>query len=206
MRMYVITWILALVCSAIPAAAMNFVKGGKTDYSIIIAKDASLSEHWAASELKTFMAEMSGVILPYAPDGADVPEKAILIGDSQALRSLGIDIDFKGLGDEGFTIKTVGNRIVIAGGKQRGTMYGVYEFLEMLGCRFLSDTVNKIPKRAHITLDNINTTQKPVFEYRRIGICEAYDPKFSARIRCHVKNPDAKYGGGITNLRWVYSF
>jgi hypothetical protein len=207
MRMYVIAWMLALICSAIPAAAaVNLIKGGKTDYSIVISKDASLSEHWAASELKSFLQEMSGVILPYAPDGADVPDKAILIGDSQALRSLGVDIDFKDLGDEGFAIKTVGSRIVIAGGKQRGTMYGVYEFLEMLGCRFLSENVNKVPKRTNITLEEIDTTEKPAFEYRRIGICEAYDPIFSARIRCHIKKPDARYGSGITYFPWVHSF
>ncbi len=206
MRMYAIVLALALIAAVPASAAVELVKGGKTDYSVVIAKNASLSEHWAASELKSFMQEMSGVMLPYAQDGADVPEKAILIGDSQALRSLGVNIDFKDLGDEGFTIKTVGSRIVIAGGRQRGTMYGVYEFLEMLGCKFLSDTVNKVPKRSDITLGDIDTTQKPAFEYRRIGICEAEHPILSARLRCPAKYPEAKYGGGITYFPFVHSF
>ncbi|MCE5322313.1 DUF4838 domain-containing protein [bacterium] len=207
MRMCAVLLVTALICVALPAsAAVELIKGGRTDYSIVIAKNASLSEHWAASELKSFMNQMSGIILPYAPDSTDVPEKAILVGNSQALDSLGLDIDFKDLGEEGFTIKTVGSRIVIAGGRERGTMYGVYTFLEMLGCRFLSADVNKVPKRTDIVLENIDTTQKPAYEYRRIGICEADDPIFSARLRCPTKQPDAKYGGGITYFPFVHSF
>ena len=33
-------------------------------------------------------------------------------------------------GDEGFTYRSVGDDLWIYGGKQRGTMYGVYSFLE----------------------------------------------------------------------------
>ena len=69
MRMYAIVLALALIAAVPASAAVELVKGGKTDYSVVIAKNASLSEHWAASELKSFMQEMSGVMLPYARKG-----------------------------------------------------------------------------------------------------------------------------------------
>ncbi|MEN6357909.1 MAG: DUF4838 domain-containing protein [Armatimonadota bacterium] len=204
-----ITAALFLTAAAVQASAdIELVKDGRTKYCIVLAKDASPSEHWAASELKLFMRQMSGVVLSYAPDGENVPEKAILLGNCEALKSLGVNIDFNDLGDEGFIIKTVGDRIVIAGGKLRGTMYGVHSFLESLGCRFLTNTVNKVPKKSDITLGNIDTKEKPAFEYREVLIREAMQPDYAARNRCNSNSAglDAKRGLGVFYYPFVHSF
>lgn len=210
MRVFsIVTAVVILALFAVQAGAdIELVKDGRTKYSVVLAKDASPSEHWAASELKLFMRQMSGVVLPYAQDGENVPEKAILIGNCEALKSLGVDIDFNDLGDEGFVIKTVGNRIIIAGGKLRGTMYGVHGFLESLGCRFLTDTVNKVPKRPNITLGNIDTKEKPAYEYREVLIREAMKPDYAARNRCNSNSAglDAKRGWGLFYYPFVHSF
>jgi hypothetical protein len=189
-------------------ANVNLVQDGRTNYCVIVAKDASPSEHWAAGELKRFVQEMSGATIPYAEDGTTVPKNAILLGDSEALRSVGVKIDFKDLGDEGYTIKTVGDRIIIAGGKLRGTMYGVHAFLETLGCRFLSDTVNKVPKKSDITFAPIDITEKPAFEYRDVFIREAMKPDYAARNRGNSANAnlDDKRGGCIAYYPFVHSF
>ncbi len=189
-------------------ADVNLVSDGRTDYCVIVGKNASPSEHWAASELKQWIHEMSGATIPTSPDGPSVPDKAILVGDSEALRSLGVQIDFAALGDEGFAIKTDGDRLIIAGGKLRGTMYGVFKFLESLGCRFLTDTVNKIPKKPTITIDKLDISDKPAFEYRDVDIVEAQKPGYAARNASNSANAglDAAHGGGVLYYPFVHSF
>ena len=71
-------------------------------------------------------------------------------------------IDFAALGDEGFTIQTSGPHLVIAGGRLRGTMYGVYAFLEeVLGCRWYAPGASFIPKKPTIKIG------KPEYHRRR---------------------------------------
>lgn len=208
MRTYLVAAALvALLCTQ-GGANVNLVKDGRSDYCIILAKDASPSEHWAAGELKRFIGEMSGAIISYADDSANVPEHAILLGDSQALRSLGVAIDFDSLGDEGFAIKTAGDRLIIAGGRLRGTMYGAYAFLESLGCRFLSDKVNKVPKTTDISVGTIDTAETPAFEYRDVYITEAMTPDYAARNRgnSYMAKIDKKRGGAIAYYPFVHSF
>lgn len=188
-------------------ANVNLVTDGRTDYCIILAKNASPSEHWGASELKRFINEMSGAIIPYAPDGQNPPEHAILIGDTEAMRSISASGAYN-VGHEGFLIKTLGSRIIITGDPVRGTMYGVYAFLESLGCRFLSDTVNKIPKLSTVSVPDLNIVETPAFEYRDVYIREAMKPDYAARNRCNSANAnlDDKRGGGIAYYPFVHSF
>jgi hypothetical protein len=207
MHLFVAAALVALIGNQ-GGADMNLVQDGRSDYCIVLSKDASPSEHWAASELKQFIGEMSGAVLQYAEDNGQVPQKAILLGDSKALQSLGVNVDFADLGEEGFTIKTIGDRIIIAGGRLRGTMYGAYEFLERLGCRFLTDTVNKVPKTRDITVGALDITQKPVFEYRDVYIREAMTPNYAARNRGNsfMAKIDRKRGGNIAYYPFVHSF
>lgn len=199
---------MVAILSSPGGADMKLVQDGRTDYCIVLAKDASPSEHWAASELKQFIGEMSGAVIPYAEDSNEAPAHAILLGDSRALQSLGAGIDFDDLGEEGFAIKTVGDRLVIAGGRLRGTMYGVYELLERLGCRFLTDKVNKVPKTRDIFVGTIDITQKPAFEYRDVYIREAMTPNYAARNRgnSYMAKIDKKRGGSIAYYPFVHSF
>ena len=188
-------------------ANVNLVTDGRSDYCIILAKDASPSEHWAAGELKRFINEMSGATIPYAPDGPNPPDKAIIIGDSEALRSIPANGAYN-VGNEGFVIKTLGRRIAIVGSRLRGTMYGVHAFLELLGCRFLTDTVNKVPSKSTISVSDLNIIDTPAFEYRDVFIREAMKPDYAARNRGNSANAglDIKRGGSIAYYPFVHSF
>jgi hypothetical protein len=129
---------------------VKLVAGGNSEYRVIIAKEASSSQHRAAAELKRLVGEMSSAMLRFDLDSPNPPEKSILVGDSKALRSLNLGIDFRSFGDEGYLIRTVGDRLVIAGGRLRGTMYGVYAFLEdVLGCR-LAWRASLLPSRTSL--------------------------------------------------------
>ena len=73
--------------------------------------------------------------------------------------------------EEGFVIKTAGNSLVIGGnsdGPYQGTIYGAYEFLERLGCRwyFPGAWGEVVPEKKTITFPETDLVSKPDFVLR----------------------------------------
>ena len=195
MKLNCILALILVIAGTAQAADIELVKDGKSAYTIVLSKDASPSEKHAAQELQTFIMQISGAELPISrtPSG-----KAIFLGEQDAIRSA--KIDFKSLGDEGFTIKTVGPHLVIAGGRLRGTMYGVYTFLEeVLGCRWYSSKVSYIPRKPTITIPALNVTRKPDFEYRDMWYWDSFDADWAARNKLNGNSPrlDEERGGKV---------
>jgi len=175
------------------------VKNGKSDYTIVVAKEAIPSERYAAEELQLYLERISGAKLPIVSDEDKVKEHEIILGDSVHLRKLNLGIDFSELKDEGFIIRTYKNYLIIAGGKPRGTLYGVYALLEeKLGVRWLTPEVEQVPKRSTIEIQELNETQLPAFEYREVFWTEMLrDANFAARHRLNGNhyNLTEKHGG-----------
>ena len=65
------------------------------------------------------------------------------------------------LGNDGFEIKTCGSSLIITGGR-RGIIYGVYEFLESLGCRFFTHNCEKVPTIPELEIGEYDMRKKPV--------------------------------------------
>ncbi|MCC6423595.1 MAG: DUF4838 domain-containing protein [Phycisphaerales bacterium] len=186
---------------------------GASAYGIVLSEDASPSERYAASELRQFIKQISGADLSIVTESAELPGRMIVLGAGRALDSLGTNIDLTTLGEEGFAIRTVGHHLVIAGSRQRGTMYGVFAFLEdVLGCRWYTPQVSYIPRRPTIVLDSLDIRSKPAFEYRDVYFksdgADARDPDWAARNRCNGVTPelDESHGGHITYGQFVHTF
>ena len=146
--------------------SIQLTQDGNTEYRIIL-NGASPIETFAAQELQGYVMQSSGAFLPMA--GADeLPlGKRIFLGKN-ALTKLGLSINESALGLDGFVIKTIGDRIIIAGATSRGTLYGVYAFLEIIGCRWFAPGVNgevilQIPT---IVIPPSNYTERPKINHR----------------------------------------
>ncbi len=197
-----------------PAAASTsakplvLVRQGKSNYSIVISGTASPSEKRASGELQGFIEQITGARLPIVTGGQESRRETILLGDSGTLRKLGLHIPFDKLGAEGFVLRTEGPRLIIAGGKQRGTLYGVYALLDKLGCRWFTPEVSVIPKRPTLLINRLNETQKPAFEYREPYFTEAADKDWAARNRVNgsFQRLDESTGGKISYFPFVHSF
>ena len=191
------------------AKDINLVKNGKSEYTIVLSKDASPSEKHAAKELQSFLFEISGAELPVVTEGGKSPRRMIVLGSGDALRSLKVPVDFEDLGDEGFAIKTAGPHLIIAGGRLRGTMYGVYTFLgEVLGCRWYTSYVSYIPKKPTITLSTLDIVRKPDFEYREPFYSDAFDADWAARNKANSNSArlDEARGGKVEYHHFVHTF
>jgi len=205
------TNVLTIGIAGLIGASDNLViaDGGKSDYRIVISDEASPSEKHAADELQKFLKEISGAMLPIVADETPVSNNEIILGDNAHLRRVETEIDFDKLGKEGFTIRTVGPHLVIAGGKLRGTMYGVYTFFEEhLGCRWFSSKVSHIPKRKRIAIGPIDDTQIPVLEYREPFYTDAFDADWAARNKMNSNSAhlDEQRGGKVAYSHFVHTF
>lgn len=199
-------WILTLGYPLAAVAASGWlVREGKSAYAIVIAPDASLSERHGAAELQKFLEQISGARLPVT---AEPRPSMILVGRSPALDKLDPTIPFADLGTEGFALKTKGRQLIIAGGRLRGSMYGVYEFLERLGCRWFTADVSRIPRMRSIALPVLDEIQKPAFEAREPFFPEARDPDWAARNKVNGQSMrlDAARGGKVLAYPGGHSF
>jgi hypothetical protein len=183
-------------------------KQGKSTYSILIAEAAPPSEQRAAAELQNFLEEMTGARLPIITDAQEANGNLVLVGDSKHVQKLALKIPFDTLGAEGFVLRTEANHLVIAGGKPRGTMYGVYTFLDSLGCRWFTSQVSVIPKRPTLLVQPLNASHQPAFEYREPFFTEAADKDWAARNRVNgsFQKLDASTGGKVSYFPFVHSF
>jgi hypothetical protein len=200
----------ALWCAASASAQVTLAQHGKSSYTIYISPDASASERRAAGELQYFIEKMSGARLEVLAVGENVKVRrdAIFVGRSAALDKIAAGIPFDTLGDEGFALKTQGRALIVAGGRRRGTMYGIYTLLDKLGCRWFTPDVSRIPKLDPLRIPALDETRRPAFEYREPFFTEANDKDWAARNRVNgqTQHLDESAGGRIQYFPFVHSF
>lgn len=190
------------------AGGAELVRDGRTRHTIVISATAPPAERRAAEELRRFVREMSGAELTVRDDSKAVRGPMVLIGRSRALERVAPDLRLEAMGAEEFVIEARGRHLVIAGGGERGTMYGVYEFLERLGCRWFTADVTRVPRLKTISIDGLRVRQAPAFEYREPFFREAFQRDWAARNRVNGNHADldASTGGKVGYYPFVHSF
>lgn len=178
--------------------------GGKPGISIAISSDASEQEKYAASELRNYLESITSISIPMETiEGNIISTPVITVG--KASEKIGVAGEKLGVDD--FRIQSAENGLAITGGK-RGVIYGVYELLEKLGCRFFTPKCEKIPSIPDLELPQINETQKPVFEYRYHNYIDFMGyPRFAVKNRINGPIPiKEKFGGNMSYVWFVHSF
>ena len=160
-------------------------------------------ERYAASELRFYLERMTGA--PFEVAEGPCAGRRIALGAAAA--ELGVADT--ALGDDGFRVKTVGADIAILGGK-RGVIYGAYELLERLGCRFFTATCERVPTATTLPLPDLDIREVPRLEYREhnYGEFTRYS-RFAvkSRINGHFAPIREKHGGAMKYAKWfVHTF
>ncbi|MBX3177388.1 MAG: DUF4838 domain-containing protein [Candidatus Hydrogenedentes bacterium] len=198
-----------LLSPAGASAPLLIAAEGSSAYTIVLSTDALPAESRAAAELQYFLREMTGATLPVERGESAIPERAIVLGDGPHLRAVAPELALDGLGEEGFVIQTLGERLIIAGPGKRGTMYGVYTFLEeYLGCRFFAPEVTHIPKRPRLEIGALNIRHTPVMEYREVYYAASKDLDWCTRNRLngHLTELGEEHGGKVAYHPFGHSF
>ena len=150
---------------------LTLSEGGNSEYVVVVSESATESEQYAASQFATYFHKITGVLLPFVYDEDNerpMQEKEIVIGKTN--REEEGEFDRKEFGDDGFVIKTKGEKLYIVGGEKRGTLYGVYTFLEKyLGCRYFTDDCEYVPTLPTVEILPIEEDKQiPVITYRDV--------------------------------------
>ena len=165
----------------------SVVLGNVAEYSVMISSLATESEKYAAQQLVTYVEQITGVRMPYAADGAYSDSKVISVGRTDFLESAGVTADAETLGSDGFVMKNKGSALLICGGSDRGTVYGVLDFLEYhLGVKFLTSDCTYIPNGEQAVVYACDRTEIPAFHYRVYLDADAFynrDPEFQVHHR-----------------------
>ena len=131
-------------------------KPGKMPTVIVYAVDAIEPEKKAADELKTYLTKISGgnyslQVEDKALEGAS----AIYVGQTAFAQKAGIDLGT--FAEEEYILRTIGQDLVIGGGRPNGTWNGVQYFLQReLGCRFFAWDCEVIPRRESLALPKLD--------------------------------------------------
>lgn len=178
----------------------------KSDYQIVLSADASESEHWAAKELQHWLKEIGRVELPVVQmDRVGTGPKIVIGFNSLVAAKTGTKEP--ALLDESFRYLNSGSDILIFGGKQRGTMYGVFSFLEReLGCRWYTPTVSVIPRRQTFKFSWLDHSEKPGVRVRNDFYFEAFEPVWAARNRVNGAMSYREQPGGVEGYWAVHTF
>ncbi|MFC1718082.1 DUF4838 domain-containing protein, partial [Candidatus Poribacteria bacterium] len=113
------------------------------------------------------------------------------------------------LGDEGLRVVVKAGGLAIAGGKPRGTLYGVYQFMEDgLGVRFLTHDHTHIPDdAADAEIPCGEYSYVPPFSFRHSYYKENSErPEFATKLRGNTITNDERLGGRTPQYRINHSF
>jgi hypothetical protein len=176
------------------APAFQLVQNGATKAVIIKPSDASEEEHLAATELSDYVFKISG---------ARIPVSSINKGNSKVIYIGRACPNYTALIKNEYAITSSKNNLEITGATPYQTLETVYLLLEeVLGCKFLSPTVEKIPSSKNIVVSaNYNYTpavltrtvhsklfyDNPTFAAKRRVTTEGF-PKFVPEARVHTFN------------------
>ncbi len=151
------------------ADGVTIARNGKATCTIVQADNAPEPEKFAATELATFLKRVTGAEFPVVAEQSLTAGRSsrIYVGWTGYAARQGIDASK--LGEEEWVIRTIGNDLVLTGGRPRGTMYAVYEFLEDHGgCHWLDRKTEVIPSKPTLEVGPLNIQAKPHFWQRQL--------------------------------------
>ncbi len=203
-RYYQVALLVGLLACIIVIKASWVVEATGVDlaqiqgWDIVVAQDAIATDTYAAEEFQTLFELVSGVKLPITHE-ARLPNYHIFIGTSSAMLESNVGFTVENMGSEDLRIVVRDRNIAIAGGPPRGTLFGVYTFMEdYFGIRFLTEAHTHAPplESEHIVgpLDRI---YRPAFaHYRGVGYADRSNGVFAIRSRANNLYNDKQFGIG----------
>ena len=187
----------------------TLAKDGKTDYSIVIGTDADKHEKFAAEELQNLFKEATGATMPIkTEDQVSYSEdaKVISIGDNSFQKASGVTADYSEFKSSGNRVVTKGSNVILTGAYGRGSMYAVYDFLNvMFDYEYYEEFAYTIKKVDEATLPELNMKNIPDFDTITFGDRSHYEnlggSVYNAwRQRIYFDEGDAALEGHVADV------
>jgi hypothetical protein len=205
---------LCLTAMAMPERAsadalLTLAVRGRARAVIVTQSGATESELLAARELRDHLNAITGAsfeIQSAMPLG-DTP--AIIVGPGPAAAERFPEVRLDALGEEELVMRTSANALLLAGGRPRGTLYAVCRFLQdRLGVRWWTPWATHIPRRATLSIGQLDVREKPAFEARDPFWFPAFDAMWAVRNGSNSQHSriTPEMGGKIVYKGFVHTF
>ena len=174
----ILSVVLAMIIGAlsVPFTAFAAENGFKVYESVIVVSaDASATDIYAAQILKYYLDRITGKNIEIVTN-TDSSEYEICVGATRRAEN-----DFSESADGSYIITSTDKRIIINGAGNKGTINGVYAFLEKFcGCHWYETQVIIAPENSTLTVPaDINVEYTPFFEYTETDTASSRDIEFS---------------------------
>lgn len=202
---------LVLLASAFACrAALMRARDRETAFGVFVASDATAPEERAARDLAEHLAQVTGAPFRVQVLDADaLPSRAIVVGQGAAIRKAFAEVPWEELGGEEAVLRTAGERLLLTGGRPRGTRYAVSRFLQdTCGVRWWTPWATQVPKRDSLEIPALDLRLKPAFEARDPFWFPAFDPVWAARNFSNSQSArlTPEDGGAIRYKGFVHTF
>ena len=182
---------LLLFALALPVrAGLTITRGGSARCIIVQQPGASLAESNAVRELAGTLEKITGATfqIQEAADATGL-DRAIIVGPGPVARELFPEVALDKLGSEELVMKVKGGRLLLAGGRPRGTVYAVNRFLqEQCGVRWWAPWATTIPRRPTLRVPALDVRSKPAFEYREPFWYAGFEARWKAHNAANGEN------------------
>lgn len=181
---------------------------GKAACVILVDPAATEPEQNAAHELAATLEKISGAQFVLTTN-TQAPSHCILVGAGDAAQMAFPDVPFAKLGAEELVIKTKGDRLLLAGGRPRGTLYAVSRFLQQeCGVRWWTPWATQIPSQPTLRIGDLDQREQPAFEMREPFWFPAFNAEWAWHNRVNGQSerltPDL--GGSVRYQGFVHTF
>jgi hypothetical protein len=203
--------LILLLAMNLPARAdFTIARGGTTRCVIVQQPGATLAESNAVHELAETLGNITGAHfqIQEAKD-AKVPKGAIIVGPGPVARALFPDVALDTLGSEELVMRVKGGRLLLAGGRPRGTVYAVNRFLQdQCGVRWWAPWATSIPRSPSLHVPALDVRSRPAFEYREPFWWAGFDAQWKAHNGANGENHPipAALGGCLKYKGFAHTF
>ena len=172
------------------AVGSAFIDRGRSEFAITVRPGSPGAAVFGALELQKILEQATGARLPIASP-RDVATRRF---------NAWLTIGAAPLPDEAYRVRVHPARVDIEGGGARGILHGCYGFLEeLVGCRWYTSTISRIPNRTTLRFGEGELVDAPAFRYREVYTREALDRTWAVRNRLNgafLELPESM-GGGV---------
>ncbi len=156
--------------NVISAQKITIAENGKSDYSILVGKQAGEVERFAATELQKYLAQMTGSRIPIVSRANGKP--FIAVGSQPIAKNVVVASRYAD--DDSYRLRKTGKNLFLKGATARGTLYAVYEFLEKQGCVWFTPATPAlighhefVPKKTTLEIGALDSLERPLMKYRK---------------------------------------
>ena len=189
--------------------ALTLASNGEARVAVYIQSTATETEQWAARDLTNYLNKISGAPFDLKVIDGDLPAEAIIVGVNPASQAICPDANLTQLGDEEIFIYCKNGKLLLAGGKPRGTLYAVSRFLqEVCGVRWWTPWAEQVPQQKSFKINDMQIKYKPAFESRDPFWYMAFNRDWAVRNNSNSQSAHIpeNMGGSIKYKGFVHTF